>query len=198
MTYGSLAGRAGVGVGAQADRRSSAAQPLAVPARWTSTGCDARAVWGRCIGTSAEPYECAVDHVDVAFRCSCPSRIFPCKHALALLLLWARGQVAEGSAPPFAATWIAKRLATAAEAVCRDRAGDSSSCRYDGRGCRRRLPARPCRLRRSSRARPATTASPGWRPGSPSSTAGSTIVCAPASPIRRWPATRRGTSWRRG
>jgi len=100
---------------ALAQRPSSvaAAQPLAVPARWTSTGCDSRAVWGRCVGTSAEPYECAVDHVDVAFRCSCPSRIFPCKHALALLLLWARGQVAEGSQPSFASTWIAKRLATA-------------------------------------------------------------------------------------
>jgi hypothetical protein len=99
---------------ALAPRPSSvaAAQPLAVPARWTSTGCDSRAVWGRCVGTSAEPYECAVDHVDVAFRCSCPSRIFPCKHALALLLLWARGQVAEAEPPRFAATWIAKRLAT--------------------------------------------------------------------------------------
>jgi hypothetical protein len=73
-------------------------------------------VWGRCVGTSAEPYECAVDHVDVASRCSCPSRIFPCKHALALLLLWARGQVAEGSPPAFAATWIAKRLAAAESA----------------------------------------------------------------------------------
>jgi SWIM zinc finger len=91
----------------------SSAQPLALPARWTSTGCDDRAIWGRCVGTSAEPYECAVDHVDVAFRCSCPSRTLPCKHALALLLLWARGQVAEGSPPSFAATWIAKRLATA-------------------------------------------------------------------------------------
>ena len=94
---------------ALAPRPSSvaAAQPLAVAARWTSTGCDARAVWGRCVGTSAEPYECAVDHVEVAFRCSCPSRIFPCKHSLALLLLWARGQVAEGEPPPFAAAWIA-------------------------------------------------------------------------------------------
>ena len=87
----------------------AAAQPLAVAARWTSTGCDARAVWGRCTGSSAEPYECAVDHVDVAFRCSCPSRTFPCKHSLALLLLWARGQVAEGEPPSFAAIWIAKR-----------------------------------------------------------------------------------------
>ncbi len=70
-------------------------------------------MWGRCVGSSAEPYECAVDHVEVAFRCTCPSRVFPCKHSLALLLLWARGQVAEGDPAPFAATWIAKRLATA-------------------------------------------------------------------------------------
>ena len=104
---------------ALAPRPSSvaAAQPLAVPARWASTGCDSRAVWGRCVGTSAEPYECAVDHVDVAFRCSCPSRIFPCKHALALLLLWSRGQVAEGAQPTFAASWVAKRLAAAESAA---------------------------------------------------------------------------------
>ena len=35
-----------------------------------------------------------------------------------LLLLWARGQVAEGSQPSYASTWVAKRLATAeAQAV---------------------------------------------------------------------------------
>jgi hypothetical protein len=55
-----------------------------------------------------------VDHVEVAFRCSCPSRVVPCKHSLALLLLWARGQVAEGEAPSFAASWVAMRL-TASE-----------------------------------------------------------------------------------
>ncbi len=91
----------------------SAAQPLAVPSRWSGTGCDSRAAWGRCTGSSAEPYECVVDHVDVAFRCSCPSRIFPCKHSLALLLMWARGQVAEGETPSFATSWIARRAAAA-------------------------------------------------------------------------------------
>ncbi|MEP7046862.1 MAG: SWIM zinc finger family protein [Ilumatobacteraceae bacterium] len=104
---------------ALAPRPSSvaAAQPLAVPARWISSGCDSRALWGRCVGTGAEPYECAVDHVEVAFRCSCPSRILPCKHALALLLLWARGQVAEAAAPAFATTWLAKRSARAEAAA---------------------------------------------------------------------------------
>ncbi len=87
----------------------AAAQPLAVPTRWAGTGCDDRAVWGRCTGGSAEPYECVVDHVGVAFRCSCPSRIVPCKHALALLLLWARGQVPSGEAPGYATPWLANR-----------------------------------------------------------------------------------------
>lgn len=64
------------------------------------------------MGSSAEPYECAVDHVEVAFRCTCPSRVLPCKHSLALLLLWAGGHVAEGEPPSFAASWIAKRMAT--------------------------------------------------------------------------------------
>jgi SWIM zinc finger len=92
-----------------------AAQPLAVPTRWTDMGCDSRAVWGRCRGSGSEPYETVVDHVGVAFRCTCPSRVFPCKHAVALLLLWVRGQVPEGAAPAGAAAWIAKRLS--AEAV---------------------------------------------------------------------------------
>jgi hypothetical protein len=96
------------------------AQPLAVPARWSGLGCDARAVWGRCSGSSAEPYDAVVDHVGVAFRCTCPSRVVPCKHALALLLLWARGQVPAATAPAGVASWIARRLdrpAPAAEGV---------------------------------------------------------------------------------
>ncbi len=97
---------------ALAPRPSSltAAQPLAVPGRWLAAGCNERAVWGRCTGSSAEPYECVVDHVGVACRCTCPSRAFPCKHALALLLLWARGQVPQGEAPAFATGWLAKRV----------------------------------------------------------------------------------------
>ena len=92
----------------------AAAQPLAVPTRWVATGCDDRAVWGRCTGSSAEPYDCVVDHVAVGMRCSCPSRIHPCKHTLALLLLWARGQVAHVEAPPFATGWLAGRAGAAA------------------------------------------------------------------------------------
>ncbi len=94
---------------AVAPRPSSvaAAQPLAVPSRWSGLGCDERAVWGRCGGSGAEPYDTAVDHSLVAYRCSCPSRLSPCKHALALLLIWARGQVPTAAAPAGVARWIA-------------------------------------------------------------------------------------------
>jgi hypothetical protein len=91
----------------------AAAEPLAVQRRWVATGCDRRAVWGRCLGSGAEPYDTMVDHTladgGAAWRCSCPSRRQPCKHALALLLLWARGGVPEASAPPPVTAWIAGR-----------------------------------------------------------------------------------------
>jgi hypothetical protein len=84
-----------------------AAEAMAVPDRWVGTGCDDQRVWGRCIGTGAEPYECVVQHAAVATWCACPSRVRPCKHALGLLLMWVRGQVAEGELPRFAAGRVA-------------------------------------------------------------------------------------------
>ncbi|MFM7045247.1 MAG: SWIM zinc finger family protein [Ilumatobacteraceae bacterium] len=72
---------------------TAAAEALVVGGRWASSGCDSRAVWGRCSGRNAEPYDCAADHVALRFRCTCASRQVPCKHVVALLLLWARGRV---------------------------------------------------------------------------------------------------------
>lgn len=90
-------------------RSVAAAEPLAVTPRWSALGVDERALWGRCRGSGAEPYDTMVDHAEVAWRCTCPSRKLPCKHALALLLLWARGGVPEGAPPAPVAAWIAHR-----------------------------------------------------------------------------------------
>ena len=90
-------------------RSVAAAEPLAVGSRWSAVGADDRSLWGRCRGSGAEPYDTMVDHVGVAWRCSCPSRKLPCKHALALLLLWVRGGVPAGAAPERVASWIAAR-----------------------------------------------------------------------------------------
>lgn len=87
----------------------AAAEPLATAGRWTALGADERALWGRCRGSGAEPYETMVDHAEVAWRCSCPSRKLPCKHAVGLLLLWTRGGVPDGVAPSSVAGWIEGR-----------------------------------------------------------------------------------------
>ncbi|MDW3214289.1 MAG: SWIM zinc finger family protein [Ilumatobacteraceae bacterium] len=93
---------------APSPRSVAAAEPLAVPTRWTAVGADDRALWGRCQGSGAEPYETAVDHAEVAWRCTCPSRKLPCKHALALLLLWVRG-VGAGTRPESVQSWLDAR-----------------------------------------------------------------------------------------
>ena len=72
-------------------------------------GADADALWGSCRGSGAEPYDTMVDHVRVGFACTCPSRKRPCKHAIALLLLWVRGQVADSVAPAKVESWASRR-----------------------------------------------------------------------------------------
>ena len=94
---------------APSPRSVAAAEPLAEPGRWSALGADQRALWGRCRGTGAEPYDTTVDHVEVAWRCTCPSRRHPCKHALALLLLWVRGGVQDAARPESVESWIDRR-----------------------------------------------------------------------------------------
>jgi SWIM zinc finger len=88
------------------------AQALASAGSWPLTGArEPDALWGECRGSAATPYRTAVDLSGPAYHCSCPSRKFPCKHALALLLLWADGEVKDspGDPPAWAASWLAVR-----------------------------------------------------------------------------------------
>ena len=64
---------------------ASAARKLGVPRPWSDLGRSDRAIWGKCQGSAV--YTVQVDLADMATQCSCPSRKFPCKHALGLLLL---------------------------------------------------------------------------------------------------------------
>src|SRR5215207_7296833 len=100
---------------------AAAARRLALPGRWGASGCDDDAVWGLSQGSGAEPYQVVVELAEPAYRCTCPSRKLPCKHGIALLLLWADGNVpAASSRPPFAAAWLARRAARAAAAAARE------------------------------------------------------------------------------
>ncbi|MCI7766387.1 MAG: SWIM zinc finger family protein [Oscillospiraceae bacterium] len=47
-------------------------------------------IFGECMGSGKNPYHTSADFSGDApvFRCSCPSRQFPCKHSLALMYEW--------------------------------------------------------------------------------------------------------------
>lgn len=89
----------------------TAARALATPTRWSRLGGDERVVWGACHGSGNEPYDTVVDHVGVGFRCTCPSRRVPCKHAIALLLLWVADQVPAGTRTAAVDEWLERRRA---------------------------------------------------------------------------------------
>ncbi|MGH3237357.1 MAG: SWIM zinc finger family protein [Streptosporangiaceae bacterium] len=96
-----------------------AARSLASDRSWPLTGAlEAEALWGECRGSAATPHRTVVDLSGPAYRCSCPSRKFPCKHVLALLLLWVDGSVKDdaGDAPDWAASWLTGRAAKAGAA----------------------------------------------------------------------------------
>ena len=100
-----------------------AAQELATRRAWSLTGAaEPGVLWGECLGSAATPYRAVADLSGPAYRCSCPSRKFPCKHVLALLLLWTDGSVKDddGGPPGWAAGWLAER------AVARGVRGDGS------------------------------------------------------------------------
>ncbi len=91
-----------------------AAWSLASGRSWPLAGAaEHGALWGECRGSAAAPYRTVVDLAGPAYRCSCSSRKFPCKHVLALLLLWAEGSVNDGEPPDWAASWLTARAGKA-------------------------------------------------------------------------------------
>ncbi|MFC7307415.1 SWIM zinc finger family protein [Streptomyces monticola] len=95
-----------------------AGSKLGAAGPWSEAGSSGEgAVWGLCKGSGSKPYRTVVDTTGPAYKCSCPSRKFPCKHALGLLLLWAGsddtvgpiGTEPDASAPPWAQEWLAGR-----------------------------------------------------------------------------------------
>lgn len=91
------------------DASSKAAKGLTSPNKWPSLGATEEAVWGECQGSGSKPYQTQVDVSDggTTFKCSCPSRKFPCKHGLALLLLQAQDASRFTAAQP---TWVTEWL----------------------------------------------------------------------------------------
>ncbi len=92
-----------------------AARGLTAPAKWPLLAQADGALWGECQGSGKSPYRTRIDlrSDEPAFKCSCPSRKFPCKHALALFLLFAERADAFGPAEP--PDWVSEWLDTRSE-----------------------------------------------------------------------------------
>lgn len=117
---------------------------------WLESGLSATddlppTVWGLCQGSGSTPYQTAVDLTEPAFKCTCPSRKFPCKHALGLLLRWSAGSVTDATAPGWVQEWQSSRAARHSVPA------QSSSTAAGGGGGGRALPGEKAQARRADR-----------------------------------------------
>ncbi|MEV6112236.1 SWIM zinc finger family protein [Streptomyces sp. NPDC052109] len=118
---------------------------------WSEAGSGEGTVWGLCKGSGSRPYQTVVDLADAAgpaYKCSCPSRKFPCKHALGLLLLWAGGDgsvPASAEPPSWAGQWLAGRRRRAESEPPRSEGGSGAGS-ADPEAARRRAERRAERV----------------------------------------------------
>jgi hypothetical protein len=103
------------------DSSAKAAKGLLAPAKWPTLGSNDAAIWGECQGSGSKPYQVSIDLAGPTFKCTCPSRKFPCKHGLAVYLL--RAQKADAftahDPPPWVAEWLASRQERAEKKVAK-------------------------------------------------------------------------------
>jgi hypothetical protein len=89
----------------------TAASALLKPAKWPLRARFGRLIWGECQGSGANPYRVAADVEDQGSKCTCPSRKFPCKHALALMWTYVEDGAAfqTGDVPDWVNEWTRRR-----------------------------------------------------------------------------------------
>lgn len=101
-----------------------AARKLLKPAQWPTLAEDgAGLIWGECQGSGATPYRVCVAEGDAGYKCSCPSRKFPCKHSLALMWLRTEGKAGftPGTPPEWVKDWLSRRRGPSDTAAAPDK-----------------------------------------------------------------------------
>ncbi|OCC04543.1 hypothetical protein BA190_12585 [Labrys sp. WJW] len=88
-----------------------AARKLLKPSLWPTIAQDEQGlIWGECQGSGSLPYRVVVAEADLGYKCSCPSRKFPCKHTLALMWMRADGKsFGPAERPDWVAEWLSRR-----------------------------------------------------------------------------------------
>lgn len=97
-----------------------AARKLVKPGVWSGLSSDGEGlVWGECQGSGSSPYRVVISEADMGYKCTCPSRKFPCKHNLALMWMRAEGKIAFGTAqsPEWVQDWMRRRRPSGARSA---------------------------------------------------------------------------------
>lgn len=103
----------------------AAGKKLSNTLKWESYAKSPRALWGLIKGSGKKPYATQIDIQELAFKCSCPSRQFPCKHALALLILNSNEDLTPDSEEPeWVSEWIDKRRNKAKPKPAKDKTAE--------------------------------------------------------------------------
>ena len=106
----------------------SAAIKLLRPNNWPvlARNGDTTLLWGECQGSGATPYRVVVSPEDAGYKCTCPSRKFPCKHSLAVMLMSCdgAGRFAEGATPDWVGDWLSRRRGKVSSGPPSSAAGD--------------------------------------------------------------------------
>src|SRR5215467_7010226 len=97
----------------------AAARKLLKPSFWPTLAQGDGLVWGECQGSGATPYRVVVNESDAGYKCTCPSRKFPCKHSLGLMWMRADKSSAFVSAPvpEWVKDWLSRRRGSSSAAA---------------------------------------------------------------------------------
>lgn len=94
----------------------NAGKALSSLSKWGTLAKNDRVVWGEIQGSGKKPYQTQIDLTSLSYKCNCPSRQFPCKHNIGLMLLYASSPnefKIKDEEPEWVKNWIDKRQAKA-------------------------------------------------------------------------------------
>jgi SWIM zinc finger len=135
---------------------ASSGRGLSTRKSWLNVARNGNVLWGECQGSGKHPYQARVDtsgpvgthgSPEPVFKCSCPSRKFPCKHGLGLFLLFASkpDEFGELEPPTWVQEWLDGREARAEKKA--EKAVETASKPVDPKAQEKRIAARDKKVR---------------------------------------------------
>ena len=128
---------------------ASSGKGLSQRKHWLTVARQGDILWGECQGSGKHPYQTRLDATaaEPVFKCTCPSRKFPCKHGLGLFLLFASSpdQFAETAPPTWVAEWLEGRAGRAEKKA--EKAVEDATKPPDPKAAEKRSAARDKKVR---------------------------------------------------